>query len=70
MCAWMIDEFGSEVLREKWIPQLVSMDKFASYCLTEPGEMSLVIFYQQLCTQFITFLKQFKSMFYYFIYSH
>ena len=39
MCAWMVDEFGSETLREKWIPELVSMNKFASYCLTEPGRI-------------------------------
>lgn len=37
MCAWMIDEFGTEELREKWIGSLATMDKFASYCLTEPG---------------------------------
>jgi len=37
MCAWMIDEFGSEDLRSKWLPDMATMDKFASYCLTEPG---------------------------------
>ncbi|XP_012941253.1 isobutyryl-CoA dehydrogenase, mitochondrial [Aplysia californica] len=37
MCAWMVDEFGSDELRSKWIPELATMDKFASYCLTEPG---------------------------------
>lgn len=37
MCAWMIDEFGNTAQREKWIPQLATMEKFASYCLTEPG---------------------------------
>lgn len=37
MCAWMIDTFGSEDLKKAWIPQLACMDKFASYCLTEPG---------------------------------
>jgi alkylation response protein AidB-like acyl-CoA dehydrogenase len=35
MCAWMIDEFGDEEQKKKWIPQLASMDKLASYCLTE-----------------------------------
>ncbi|KAK3098499.1 hypothetical protein FSP39_020088 [Pinctada imbricata] len=35
MCAWMVDEFGSVQQREKWIPQLASMEKLASYCLTE-----------------------------------
>ncbi len=37
MCAWMIDTFGNKEQRSKWIPQLASMQKFASYCLTEPG---------------------------------
>lgn len=37
MCAWMIDEFGNKSQREHWIPRLASMEKFASYCLTEPG---------------------------------
>jgi len=40
MAAWMIDEFGSKELREKFIPELASMEKFASYCLTEPGSGS------------------------------
>lgn len=40
MCAWMIDEFGNETQREKWIKQLASMQKLASYCLTEPGNGS------------------------------
>lgn len=37
MCAWMIDQFGNSSQKEQWIPQLASMEKFASYCLTEPG---------------------------------
>ena len=37
MCAWMIDQFGNSSQKEEWIPQLASMEKFASYCLTEPG---------------------------------
>ena len=37
MCAWMIDTFGREDLKQIWIPQLASMEKLASYCLTEPG---------------------------------
>lgn len=40
MVTWMIDEFGSEELREKYIPALASMEKFGSYCLTEPGSGS------------------------------
>ncbi len=37
LCAWMIDTFGSEAQRHKYLPRLVSREKFASYCLTEPG---------------------------------
>lgn len=37
MCAWMIDSFGSDEQRELWLPEMVSMQKLASYCLTEPG---------------------------------
>ncbi|KAK7107371.1 hypothetical protein V1264_015310 [Littorina saxatilis] len=40
MCAWMVDEFGTEELKQRWIPCLAAMDKFASYCLTEPGSGS------------------------------
>ena len=36
MCAWMIDEFGRQEQRERWVPRLASMDWMASYCLTEP----------------------------------
>jgi len=37
MAAWMIDTYGSEDLRRTYLPDLCSMKKFASYCLTEPG---------------------------------
>jgi isobutyryl-CoA dehydrogenase len=37
MCAWMIDTFGSEAHRKQWIAPLASMEKFSSYCLTEPN---------------------------------
>ena len=37
MCAWMIDQFGSEAQRRQWLPGLTAMELFASYCLTEPG---------------------------------
>ena len=40
MCAWMIDSFGSEEQRRRWLPMLCRMDKLASYCLTEPGSGS------------------------------
>jgi alkylation response protein AidB-like acyl-CoA dehydrogenase len=37
MVAWMVDRFGNEAQRGRWLPDLVSMERFASYCLTEPG---------------------------------
>ena len=37
MCAWMVDTFGSDELRAQVVPALCSMEKFASYCLTEPS---------------------------------
>ncbi|XP_043338946.1 isobutyryl-CoA dehydrogenase, mitochondrial isoform X4 [Cervus elaphus] len=40
MCVWMIDRFGSEEQRQRLCPPLCAMEKFASYCLTEPGSGS------------------------------
>lgn len=40
MATWMIDRFGTEEQRAEWLPQLVTMEKVASYCLTEPGSGS------------------------------
>ena len=40
MASWMIDCFGSQALKDKYLPDLISMDKIASYCLTEPGSGS------------------------------
>ena len=40
MATWMIDRFGSDDLRGRYVPSLVSMEKIASYCLTEPGSGS------------------------------
>ncbi|MDC7683708.1 acyl-CoA dehydrogenase family protein [Asticcacaulis sp. BYS171W] len=40
MCTWMVDAFGREDQRARWIPRLVNMDLIASYCLTEPGSGS------------------------------
>jgi hypothetical protein len=40
MASWMIDRFGSEELRRKYLPRLASMELIASYCLTEPGSGS------------------------------
>ena len=40
MAAWMIDRFGSQAVKDKYLPDLVTMDRLASYCLTEPGSGS------------------------------
>jgi alkylation response protein AidB-like acyl-CoA dehydrogenase len=37
MAAWMIDRFGGKAQRRRFLPKLLSMEHFASYCLTEPG---------------------------------
>jgi alkylation response protein AidB-like acyl-CoA dehydrogenase len=37
MVAWMIDAFGSAAQRARWLPDLMTMERLASYCLTEPG---------------------------------
>ncbi|MEP0707146.1 isobutyryl-CoA dehydrogenase [Parvibaculum sp.] len=40
MASWMIDRFGNEEQRQKWLPKLTPMDLIASYCLTEPSSGS------------------------------
>ena len=40
MVSWMIDRFGSDDLRQRYLPRLTSMELIASYCLTEPGSGS------------------------------
>ena len=40
MAAWMIDAYGNDTQRRKWLPKLCSMELLASYCLTEPGSGS------------------------------
>ena len=37
MVAGMIDRYGNDEQRRKYLPQLCSMEHFASYCLTEPA---------------------------------
>ncbi|MEW1980624.1 acyl-CoA dehydrogenase family protein [Citricoccus sp. NPDC079358] len=37
MVVWMIDSFGTDEQRAKWVPELVGMQRLGSYCLTEPG---------------------------------
>ena len=40
LASWMIDRFGSQAVKDKYLPSLVTMDRLASYCLTEPGSGS------------------------------
>ena len=40
MATWMIDRFGGAEIKARFLPDLVSMDRIASYCLTEPGSGS------------------------------
>jgi alkylation response protein AidB-like acyl-CoA dehydrogenase len=40
MATWMIDRFGAQAVKDKYLPSLVTMDLMASYCLTEPGSGS------------------------------
>jgi alkylation response protein AidB-like acyl-CoA dehydrogenase len=40
MAAWMIDRFGDDDLRRRYLPRLCTMELIASYCLTEPGSGS------------------------------
>lgn len=40
MCGGMIDTFGSDGLKDTWLPKLSRMEQVMSYCLTEPGSGS------------------------------
>ena len=40
MVAWMIASFGSDALRQRYLPDLLTMARLGSYCLTEPGSGS------------------------------
>jgi alkylation response protein AidB-like acyl-CoA dehydrogenase len=40
MVGWMIDRFGDDDQRARHLPSLITMDRLASYCLTEPGSGS------------------------------
>lgn len=40
MASWMIDTFGSDAVKQNYLPQLVTCERLASYCLTEPGSGS------------------------------
>ncbi|MEV4934295.1 acyl-CoA dehydrogenase family protein [Sphingobium sp. LMA1-1-1.1] len=40
MASWMIDRFGSKVVKDKYLPSMVPMERIGSYCLTEAGSGS------------------------------
>lgn len=40
MASWMIDRFGNDEQRARLLPKMTTMEKIASYCLTEPGSGS------------------------------
>ncbi|WP_372891430.1 acyl-CoA dehydrogenase family protein [Rhodosalinus sp.] len=40
MCGGMIDTFGSDETKARWLPPLCSMETVFSYCLTEPASGS------------------------------
>ena len=37
MAAWMVDAWGDDAQRARWLPRLATMELLAAYCLTEPG---------------------------------
>src|SRR5262249_17817862 len=37
MASWMIDAFGNDTQRSRWLPNLCARELLSSYCLTEPG---------------------------------
>ncbi len=40
MASWMIDKFGGDEIKQRYLPQLIGMEKLGSYCLTEPSSGS------------------------------
>lgn len=40
MCAKMIESYGSDELRDRYLPAALTMERVFSYCLTEPGSGS------------------------------
>lgn len=40
MASWMIDRFGDQALKDKYLPSMIPMDRIGSYCLTEAGSGS------------------------------
>jgi len=40
MAAWMIDRFGSQEVKDRYLPSMITMERIGSYCLTEPSSGS------------------------------
>lgn len=40
MAAWMIDCYGGDEIKARFLPKLIGMEMIASYCLTEPASGS------------------------------
>jgi alkylation response protein AidB-like acyl-CoA dehydrogenase len=40
MTGWMIDRFGSDEVKQQYLPAMITMERIASYCLTEPSSGS------------------------------
>ena len=40
MASWVIDKFGGDEIKQRYLPQLAGMEKLGSYCLTEPSSGS------------------------------
>ena len=40
MVAWMVDRYGDDEQRARFLPSLISMERLSCYCLTEPGSGS------------------------------
>jgi alkylation response protein AidB-like acyl-CoA dehydrogenase len=40
MCAHMIATYGSDAVRDRYLPRIATMETIVSYCLTEPGSGS------------------------------
>jgi alkylation response protein AidB-like acyl-CoA dehydrogenase len=37
MAAWMVDTYGDDALKARYLPDLIACERLASYCLTEAG---------------------------------
>jgi alkylation response protein AidB-like acyl-CoA dehydrogenase len=40
MASWMIDRYGGQEVKQKYLPSMITMERMGSYCLTEPSSGS------------------------------